>query len=145
MCADRLDDVATPPAAPEGATEADPFAVFRHDRLPEWALVRQRFDPAEIGDVDAAVAAAIEPLAATLPASGVACVALGSRGIDRIDEVALGHGRRAAPTGSRCRHPRDGQPRRRHARGPAPRPASLGITRSRSAARSAQHGHRLPR
>ena len=67
---------------------ADPFEVFRHDRLPSWALVRQRLDPTAIEDVEAAVVAAIDTSADALPASGRACVALGSRGIDRIAEVA---------------------------------------------------------
>jgi hypothetical protein len=67
---------------------ADVFEVFRHDRLPEWALVRQRLDAVEIEDVDAAVAEAVASCAAALPSSGTACVAVGSRGIDRIAEVA---------------------------------------------------------
>ena len=80
------DDQATPP--PFADREADPLAVFRHDRLPSWALVRHRMDPAEIEDIDAAVNGALEPVADRLPSGQRACLALGSRGIDRIAEVA---------------------------------------------------------
>ncbi len=66
----------------------DPFAVFRRGRLPAWALVRQRLDATEIADVDDAVAAAVASCAHLLPSSGTACVAVGSRGIDRIADVA---------------------------------------------------------
>ena len=79
------DDTTTPPA-PANAT--DPLAVFRHDRLPPWALVHRRIDPTEIDDVDGAVAEAIGAVASLLPSSGRACIAVGSRGIDRIAEVA---------------------------------------------------------
>ena len=79
------DDTTTPPA-PTGS--ADPLAVFRHDRLPSWALVHRRIDRTEIDDIDAAVADAIGAVAGLLPSSGRACIALGSRGIDRIAEVA---------------------------------------------------------
>ncbi len=79
------DDTTTPPA-PTGS--ADPLAVFRHDRLPPWALVHRRIDRTEIDDIDAAVADAIGAVAGLLPSSGRACIALGSRGIDRIAEVA---------------------------------------------------------
>jgi len=55
--------------------------------LPEWALVRQRIDPTEIADVREAVRAALEPrMEGVRPGSRV-CLAVGSRGIDRIDEV----------------------------------------------------------
>ncbi len=62
--------------------------VFRHERLPSWALVRHEMDRAEVDDIDAAVNAALGPVRDRLPRDGRACVALGSRGIDRIDEVA---------------------------------------------------------
>lgn len=81
----NFDDVPTLPSAPPGG---DPLAVFRHDRLPSWALVRYDMDPTEIGDVDAAVRVQIEKVADSLPAQGRVCLALGSRGIDRIAEVA---------------------------------------------------------
>jgi hypothetical protein len=79
------DDVPTLPSAPTGA---DPMAVFRHDRLPSWALVRYEMDATEIGDVDAAVREQIETVADSLIGRGRVCLALGSRGIDRIAEVA---------------------------------------------------------
>jgi hypothetical protein len=46
------------PAVPSPPSGRNPLTVFRSRSLPPWALVRQRFDPAEIGDVDAAVDAA---------------------------------------------------------------------------------------
>ena len=81
---DALDDSPVPPPVSGG----EPLAVFRHDRLPSWALVRQRMDPAELDDVDAAVGAQVDSVADLLPASGRVCLAVGSRGIDRIAEVA---------------------------------------------------------
>jgi hypothetical protein len=63
------------------------FPEFAAGTLPEWALVRQRFDPTEIGDVRAAVRAALEPEIATIRPGARVCIAAGSRGIDRIDEV----------------------------------------------------------
>lgn len=81
-----FDDQQTAPTIPAGAP--DPLAVFRHDVLPDWALVHHRLDATEIDDVDAAVEAAIATVADRLPAAGRACVAVGSRGIDRMGEVA---------------------------------------------------------
>ncbi len=81
----RRDDAPIPPA--RMIDTADPLAVFRHERLPSWALVRQRIDPTEIEDVDAAVALAVDSVADLLPGSGRACLAIGSRGIDRIADV----------------------------------------------------------
>ena len=92
----RDDDLPTPPRG--AGTGADPLGVFSTGRLPSWALVRQRLDPAEIDDVDAAVAAAVETVADRLPARGRACVTAGSRGIDRIAEVT-----RATVTALRAR------------------------------------------
>jgi hypothetical protein len=86
MTIPRDDDLATPPAG--AVAGADPLAVFRHDALPSWALVRHRLDPTEIEDVDAAVDAAVATMADRLPPAGRACVAVGSRGIDRIADVA---------------------------------------------------------
>ena len=63
------------------------YPEFAAGTLPEWALVRQRFDPTEIGDVRAAVRAALEPEIATIRPGARVCIAAGSRGIDRIDEV----------------------------------------------------------
>jgi hypothetical protein len=80
------DDIPTLPPGP--LTDTDPLAVFRHDQLPSWALVRYQMDATEVEDVDAAVRAEIEIVAGRLPARGRVCLALGSRGIDRIAEVA---------------------------------------------------------
>lgn len=75
------------PATTPGAPDQPPFAEFDHGTLPEWALVRHAMDPAEIGDVRAAVRAALEPVIGTVTPGARACVAAGSRGIDRIDQV----------------------------------------------------------
>jgi hypothetical protein len=75
----RLSD---PPVMPPAV-----FPEFARGTLPEWALVRQRFDPAEIADVGAAVRAALDPVIAGIPSGARVCLAVGSRGIDRIDQV----------------------------------------------------------
>lgn len=72
------------------ATGSGQFDEFTHGTLPRWALVRHRMDPAEVEDVAAAVASALEPVAAAVPAGARVCLAVGSRGIDRIDEVVRG-------------------------------------------------------
>jgi hypothetical protein len=82
----RDDDQPTPP--PGAVAGADPLAVFRHEHLPAWALVRHRLDPAEVEDIEAAVAAALTTVEDRLPPGRRVCLALGSRGIDRIAEVA---------------------------------------------------------
>ncbi len=76
------------PVADGASASPDPLAVFRHDRLPRWALVRHSLDTAEIHDVAKAVHDALDTVADSLPRGKRVCVALGSRGIDRIDEVA---------------------------------------------------------
>lgn len=81
-----FDDQQTAPTVPTGAP--DPLAVFRHDALPDWALVHHRLDPVEIDDVAAAVEQAVATVADRLPPRGRACVAVGSRGIDRMGEAA---------------------------------------------------------
>jgi hypothetical protein len=63
------------------------FAEFEHETLPEWALVRQRFDATEIEDVAAAVRQSLEPVMSIIRPGMRVCVGAGSRGIDRIDEV----------------------------------------------------------
>jgi hypothetical protein len=73
-------------AAPQGA-RVEPFAEFIRGRLPDWALVRYRMDPEEIGDVGAAVRDALKPAAHTVRRGARVCLAVGSRGIDRIDQV----------------------------------------------------------
>jgi hypothetical protein len=83
-----LDDV--PVTARPGAEPARPLDLFRHDELPRWALVRNQFDAGAIDDVEAAVRAAFEAEPAALAAisSGTrVCLAVGSRGIDRIADV----------------------------------------------------------
>jgi hypothetical protein len=55
--------------------------------LPEWALVRQRFDRSEIVDVREAVRSALAPVMAAIRPGMRVCLAAGSRGIDRIDQV----------------------------------------------------------
>lgn len=85
MAAGQLDDVAS--VAHIDPTGSDPLAVFRHEELPRWALVHRAFDRTEIGDAADAVRSAMEPvLEQVLPGSRV-CLAVGSRGIDRIGEV----------------------------------------------------------
>ena len=56
-------------------------------RLPRWALVRHRMDVDEVADVAAAVGAALEPRSSAIRPGSRVCLAVGSRGIDRIDEV----------------------------------------------------------
>ena len=91
-----IDDDA--PARRPASGGTDPLAVFRQAGLPRWALVRHEMDRTEVEDVDAAVEAAIATVADGLPPAGRACVAVGSRGIDRIAEVT-----RAAVTALRAR------------------------------------------
>lgn len=69
---------------PDGGSR---FAEFMHGTLPEWALVRHVMNAAEIGDVRAAVRAALEPVMSAITPGARVCLAVGSRGIDRIDEV----------------------------------------------------------
>lgn len=79
-----------PPALPGGAARgAVPalFEEFRAQSLPEWALVRQRLESSEIGDVRAEVGAALGPVMAGIRPGMRVCLAVGSRGIDRIDQV----------------------------------------------------------
>ena len=65
----------------------EPFAEFIGGTLPEWALVRYRMDPAAVGDVAAAVGNALAPVAGSIPSGARVCLAVGSRGIDRLDDV----------------------------------------------------------
>jgi hypothetical protein len=76
------------PAAPGAAFgAATDLADVLPAGLPAWALVRQRLDRREIEDVGDAVRAALQPMAASMPAGARVCLAVGSRGIDRIDQV----------------------------------------------------------
>ena len=63
------------------------FPEFARGTLPEWALVRQRMDPAEATDVRDAVRTALAPVMPGIHAGARVCLAVGSRGIDRIDLV----------------------------------------------------------
>jgi hypothetical protein len=85
-------DALTDPPGPEdagrrGHSRREPYEEFLHGELPRWALVRRRMDPAEVTDVARAVASALAPVAATIEPGSRVCLAIGSRGIDRIDEV----------------------------------------------------------
>ncbi len=79
------DDAPSPP--PGVIDRADPLAVFHHHRLPSWALVHHRIDSTAVEDVDRAVGLAVDSVAELLPRSGRVCLAIGSRGIDRIADV----------------------------------------------------------
>jgi hypothetical protein len=83
---------ADPPAPAGGSTPSrasrhEPFAEFMRGNLPRWSLVRHRMDGAEVTDVAAAVGAALGPVRASIEPGSRVCLAVGSRGIDRIDEV----------------------------------------------------------
>jgi hypothetical protein len=80
-----LDDVPTMPPVPSPG--GDPLSVFHHDNLPGWALVRRSFDRTEIEDVPGAVGVALGGVRHLLPAGARVCLAVGSRGIDRIADV----------------------------------------------------------
>jgi hypothetical protein len=80
-----LDDAPSLPAVP--APAGDPLGVFRHDRLPGWALVHRSLDATEIDDVGQAVEEALRAVAGTIKRGTRVALAAGSRGIDRIDEV----------------------------------------------------------
>jgi hypothetical protein len=85
--AGRLSD---PPVLPDQGglpRSGDEFPEFAIEQMPEWALVEQSFDTAEIGDLEAAVSAALEPVMAAIKPGMRVCLATGSRGIDRIDQV----------------------------------------------------------
>jgi hypothetical protein len=87
----HMDPVSTDdvPSAPSGAPDPwDPLGVFHQDQLPSWALVHHRFDPGEIDDVDAAVRGAFAAVEGTIQPGQRVCLAVGSRGIDRIADVA---------------------------------------------------------
>ena len=80
-----LDDAGSVPIAPVPVT--DPLDVFRHPELPRWALVHRSLDATEIEDVEAAVAHAIRPVSSSIRPGTRVALAVGSRGIDREDEV----------------------------------------------------------
>ncbi|HEX7490950.1 MAG TPA: hypothetical protein VF337_04545 [Candidatus Limnocylindrales bacterium] len=76
----------TDPPAPM-ASAGGAFGEFMGGELPRWALVRHRMDPAEIDDVAAAVDAAFTPMKSAIKPGSRVCLAIGSRGIDRIGDV----------------------------------------------------------
>jgi hypothetical protein len=84
----RLDDI--PVSVGPATAPVHPLDLFRHDRLPKWALVRNRFDENAIEDVGVALrsafAAGMDVVSPIGPGTRV-CLAVGSRGIDRIAEV----------------------------------------------------------
>ena len=86
---DALADPPSPSAAQatSKASRHEPFEEFMRADLPRWALVRHRMDPAEVGDVATAVDAALQTVGAAIEPGTRVCLAVGSRGIDRIDEV----------------------------------------------------------
>ena len=87
------DDLSDPPVTAAAAVTTggrhapEPFAEFMHGTLPDWALVRNRMDRTEVVDVAAAVGEALAAVAGAVPPGSRVCLAVGSRGIDRIDEV----------------------------------------------------------
>jgi hypothetical protein len=90
-----------PPAARSGVAGPDPvFAEFARGSLPEWALVRQRMDAPEIADARRAVREALEPVLGDMRPGVRVCIAAGSRGIDRIDEVVRATVERVRETGA---------------------------------------------
>jgi hypothetical protein len=98
----RLSDppVLPPVEAPATAPGGPMFPEFERGTLPEWALVRQLFDPTEIPDVAEAVRRALDPVMATIRPGVRVCLAVGSRGIDRLDEVVRAAVQRVLATGA---------------------------------------------
>ena len=87
------ENLTDPPVAANPAAEAEgsaggSFAEFMGDDLPRWALVRNRMDSAEVEDVAEAVATALESVKSSIPPGSRVCLAVGSRGIDRMADVA---------------------------------------------------------
>ena len=75
------------PPLPAAVAASAAFDEYMRRPLPGWALLRQRLESAEVQDVAASVAAALAPMAGSIAPGSRVCVAAGSRGIDRIDEV----------------------------------------------------------
>jgi hypothetical protein len=76
------------------------FTEFAGGTLPAWALVHHRIDATEIGDVRAAVRAALEPVMSAVTPGARVCLAVGSRGIDRIDRVVAATAERVREAGA---------------------------------------------
>ncbi len=100
------DELSDPPMVQGGAATSEDvsrvpmFAEFGHGTLPEWALVRQRMDAPEIADARRAVRQALEPVLGDMRPGVRVCIAAGSRGIDRIDEVVRATVERVRETGA---------------------------------------------
>ena len=73
---------------------------FANGTLPRWARVRQHLEAAAIGDVRAAVRAALEPVMDRVAPGMRVCITGGSRGIDRIDQVTRAVVERVAEAGA---------------------------------------------
>jgi hypothetical protein len=84
-------ELSDPPSVPEPAEGNAAFSVafekYLRRPLPGWALVRQHLDGTEVGEVAGAVTEALEPVRQLIAPGSRVCLAVGSRGIDRIDEV----------------------------------------------------------
>lgn len=63
------------------------YTLFMKGQLPRWALVEQQMDPTEVTDVAQAVARAFATAGEVIRPGQRVCLAAGSRGIDRIDQV----------------------------------------------------------
>jgi hypothetical protein len=84
----ELSDPPVPEPLSHGAASGRPWQEeLMPGSLPEWALVRQRIDATEVVDVRQAVRREIDPFMAGIGAETRVCLAVGSRGIDRIDQV----------------------------------------------------------
>lgn len=65
------------------------LSIFERGHLPRWLPIRQRLDTSEIADVQLKVGELLRAprLAERIPTGSKVAIAVGSRGIDRIDEV----------------------------------------------------------
>lgn len=88
--------------SPVDAVFEDPLDTLGRRHLPSMALVRRRLDATMIDNVDDAVVEALRPVLDRIQPGQRVCVAVGSRGIDRIADVTrsvigLVRGRGAVP------------------------------------------------
>ena len=63
------------------------YPEFHREPLPRWALVRQELEDLALPDAATATREALQPVMSTVRPGMRVCVAAGSRGIDRIDQV----------------------------------------------------------
>jgi hypothetical protein len=97
----ELSDPPVPEPPPHGTAPGRPWLEeLMTGSLPEWALVRQRIDAPEVVDVRQAVRREIDPFMAGIGAETRVCLAVGSRGIDRIDQVVRAVVERIRETGA---------------------------------------------